>query len=1085
MRQLLILICISAIAFLTFSCNPVEESEAYDLNGDDIVSLDISGVSNAERLFITKDGQYAVVNTDSSKGPIYVNFNSLKYEDLGLTIYSGDDFVPHFASFGENTIYFGNVNESTFDFVLVNEKGEESFFWDVPFIDESSSKTLYPVWTKTITDLFDEYGGDLSAEDLARIRFIIKESKIIASVLTGTRGLLYIDTLLGDVLGDEIRRTLERHLGAKTLKEIKYKTNEAILNVPGFEPFKVAAVISMLDMWAEEKYEEKIADKQFDEAFEYKDYYVKLRMRNDSEEGTSNQLNLFCGPEAGRYFINVDTKIQHWRVEYDYDRFYQAGRIVGGKQVFVDVSKNDLPDMRFGTVRILTDETIGDNPSKFSGYIYITQSPNDNYFKLSDDTLIVPKEGGEYTVTVEQDEDVDFWYFTGDQRYDWCSVNKIDNSRLSIRVNEYDGARDPEATICVSAVSKNQSRPDYSVSLKILQETGPNKEELRNKLIQLYRDTNGQNWHRNENWCTDKPLEEWAGIFLIRKGEELYGPVEEDLYWIDLCDNNLEGKIDLSRCPSLGVFDCACNNITSLDVSNCLSLIALNCSSNQITDLDFSCCNSLAFLCCSENPISSFDVSGMTSLKQLFFVNESPTSINVSGCSALEKIYFGGAQTLNASGCTSLTSNGLVGDFETLYYLDLSGCTSLESLRIRRSESLFKQYDEHSFALNVSGCVGLKTLYYQLYFPLRDLDVSGCSALELVELSNLAIENLSITNLSSLKELLLLVYTEDSFHAESYCISECESLETVYLRAGGDCSLSKLILTDCPSLDQLTCYAFTLGSLSIIGCPSLKTLKCIDNSLAELSAPECSELNYLECRYNNLSSLDISHWRNLSYLDCSFNQLSTLDISNFVNLQNLICNNNQLSALDVSGCTSLWHANFSYNNISSFNARGCTSLQGVNSAYNAKPMELNLSGCSSIKRLRYSPIITLSTAEYAISSLDVSGCTSLLELSCRSNQLSYLDVTGCISLEELDVGNNSLTSLDVSSCSALRILRCKQNKIIREIRNEDLLETFEHDERYVYDVWDPVTGAYLPGVVHTNPYGWYFPGEPGKGYHGR
>ena len=65
----------------------------------------------------------------------------------------------------------------------------------------------------------------------------------------------------------------------------------------------------------------------------------------------------------------------------------------------------------------------------------------------------------------------------------------------------------------------------------------------------------------------------------------------------------------------------------------------------------------------------------------------------------------------------------------------------------------------------------------------------------------------------------------------------------------------------------------------------------------------------------------------------------------------------------------------------------------------------------------------------AITSVDVSGCTALTELSCYKNSLlTSFDVNGCTALTGLDCRYNRLTSLDVSTNTALTWLDCSYNR---------------------------------------------------------
>ena len=56
----------------------------------------------------------------------------------------------------------------------------------------------------------------------------------------------------------------------------------------------------------------------------------------------------------------------------------------------------------------------------------------------------------------------------------------------------------------------------------------------KNALLALYNSTGGQSWTNNDNWCTEKPLSEWYGVFLNADGY-----IER----ITLNSNNLTGEL--------------------------------------------------------------------------------------------------------------------------------------------------------------------------------------------------------------------------------------------------------------------------------------------------------------------------------------------------------------------------------------------------------------------------------------------------------------------------------------------------------------------------------------------------------------
>ena len=92
----------------------------------------------------------------------------------------------------------------------------------------------------------------------------------------------------------------------------------------------------------------------------------------------------------------------------------------------------------------------------------------------------------------------------------------------------------------------------------------------------------------------------------------------------------------------------------------------------------------------------------------------------------------------------------------------------------------------------------------------------------------------------------------------------------------------------------------------------------------------------------------------------------------------------------------------------------------------ALPLELvgflDVSGCTALTEVRCK-----SWGDIQLTGLDVSGCTSLVELYCLENKLTELDVSGCAALKVLDCSWTLLTELDVSGCAALEALECSGN----------------------------------------------------------
>ena len=73
-------------------------------------------------------------------------------------------------------------------------------------------------------------------------------------------------------------------------------------------------------------------------------------------------------------------------------------------------------------------------------------------------------------------------------------------------------------------------------------------------------------------------------------------------------------------------------------------------------------------------------------------------------------------------------------------------------------------------------------------------------------------------------------------------------------------------------------------------------------------------------------------------------------------------------------------------------------------------------------------MMQLNCAGNKLTSLNVSGKTSLKHLICFENQLTSLNIQGCSSMTFLTAGSNKLTSLNAQGCNSLRDVRVMANQ---------------------------------------------------------
>jgi len=133
--------------------------------------------------------------------------------------------------------------------------------------------------------------------------------------------------------------------------------------------------------------------------------------------------------------------------------------------------------------------------------------------------------------------------------------------------------------------------------------------------------------------------------------------------------------------------------------------------------------------------------------------------------------------------------------------------------------------------------------------------------------------------------------------------------------------------------------------------------------------------------------------------------------------------------------------NCSWNQLTSLDVSGSSSLRTLDCSYN-QLTSLDVSGSSSLRTLdcSYSQLTSLNVSKNTaltelsccnnqLTSLDVSKNTALTRLGCDYNQLTSLDVSKNIALEMLGCNDNKLTNLNISGCAKLTVINCSSNYI--------------------------------------------------------
>lgn len=572
------------------------------------------------------------------------------------------------------------------------------------------------------------------------------------------------------------------------------------------------------------------------------------------------------------------------------------------------------------------------------------------------------------------------------------------------------------------------------------------KGTLRDQLLQLYRDTDGDNWTNNENWCSDLPIEHWYGVRNVGDG----------FYCISLINNNLNGTITLSD-KALKELDIDENKqVKTLILNGCESLETLFYDSRTLEHLEVAGCKSLSLARSAfhtEAAIRYLDVSECVKIvtPQNWEVNmpniETLIIRNLPDLEELVPAVGNSLKTLDISDCPKLKRAGTMNSAKTLRNLNISRCSMLGS-------------DVVNGIINGSPIAILKMDGYKDYA--YDI-VHRVISPSLIELSanncdlkgNLVIRsavNLKKVDLQNNPEMLSLSIEEAPLLADlnlngSMGIGYISIKETALTSLNFDnlTVLETLNLTNNPllsslglanaSLTDLVIDKTALTSLILDNRKTLRTARLINNPLlVSLSLSETKSLTELDCYNNQLTKLNMKGCDNLEILNCSNNELNTLDLCNFTKLNSVACDRNKLSVLNLEGCFNLTQVHCWQNELTKLNVKGSTALQYLDCNSN-RISEINLDDCKKMS--------SLNCNSNQLKTLDITHCPSLEILNCNENQLTELDIDNSTNLRSLSCFDNQLEKLNALGCSFLRSLYCSDNRIkVLDLHGLVLLENF-------------------------------------------
>lgn len=354
---------------------------------------------------------------------------------------------------------------------------------------------------------------------------------------------------------------------------------------------------------------------------------------------------------------------------------------------------------------------------------------------------------------------------------------------------------------------------------------------FEDKLMQIYRSTDGDNWIHKDGWNVDgkvilKRYADGTGTSGYVGGCTNCVPGTV-VHAFDLSGNNLNGNVNLKDCPELQMLDISNNVIPNLIIENCKNLTALKCNNTQMENLTVIDCPSLELLECNGN-----ELGGNIQIVNSFILGSRQNSSNNFPrfeCSNNSR------EILDLSQCSQW------GKYVNII---LAECPNLHSLRIEMSTP---------FNLDCSSCPQIKNL--NLEMPgLAGLTLSKC--LNLTELTLKGTNQLSDFRCIDNPNLSTLSISGSASHINRFDCSGCDKLSILncnhcFWRPGtGLNHITELTLIECYDFRSFDTYDFQ------------KTLKkLVINS---------SNYNYVHCNLSGYSALiyaDLGKFGNFASLE--------------------------------------------------------------------------------------------------------------------------------------------------------------------------------------------------------------------------
>lgn len=509
---------------------------------------------------------------------------------------------------------------------------------------------------------------------------------------------------------------------------------------------------------------------------------------------------------GGEFTVNINSNVDYEVILPQVEWISQRTSATNLSHTF-NVLPNETYDSRTATIEFR------DKNSLLKASVQISQS--------CESVLIVEKEvyvenWEAHVLALKVQSNVDFEIKTTDSWISCVDSRGLSERTVKLKLEANDSGEIRETIIKLVGESVEQN-------ITIRQEGN----EERNILVSLYQSTGGDNWIRKENWCSDKPLNQWEGVRTTSEGHVYYLDFAEHKDgFLTGVGNNLNGNFKLNGLKHLTNLILSNNSISKLELSDLPNLETLLVEYVPLEEMILHDLPTLKRLDCAENSFRHVDLRDLKSLERIVLLNErNLESFNIEGLTNLKEIGIPYCRKL--SGILDLTN------YENMEKLWCYGC--------------------NFSSIKVAGLKEMKNINVAIN-KLTEFDVSGLEKLETLSINSNQISKIDVSDLKNIH--ILGIANNPISDIDLTNNTNIISLSTRF------CQLTKLDLNHLSQLREVLCDGNQITELNVNKL-NLTCLWCDDNQIKELdlsgstdiTTKTGSSISNLNCENNPLEKV--------------------------------------------------------------------------------------------------------------------------------------------------------------------------------------------------------------------------------------